>query len=93
MSQKELVKELEKELEKEPIKVLKQKSPGRVEAGKRLQSFMKERRENAVFKPNKYYVGAGVLLLLTIIYYIDKKQPAQQKPEVPVTTNQFDFDI
>jgi ribosomal protein RSM22 (predicted rRNA methylase) len=103
--EQELEQEHEKELDKElrgPSSVLaRQKNPGRVEAGKRLQSLMKERRSRTSISPkNKYYIGAGVLVLFGIAILINKRLgrlPSRQNVEEPVLASpnsyQFDSDI
>jgi hypothetical protein len=93
---KELDKEPDKELDKEPDKVLgkvpRNKHPGRVAAGQRLQSVLRERRESAK-QNNKYYVGVGLLigLFITMYYATSREKPTPTTPG-PVRKQAIIFD-
>lgn len=97
---KEHVQELDKEL-RGPTSVFKQKNLGRVEAGKRLQSLMKERRAQTSGL-NKYYIGAGVLVVV-ILYLVNQRSDDDSSLRndsvlldprgIKSKLNQFDSDI
>lgn len=85
---------MEEPMKEEVTKVTKEKSKGRIEAGKRLAKLNKERRERIVVHKNRGWfddnwfnagVVAGVVVVGGCYYYYNSKSAKESQPQITYT--------